>query len=108
LRNGAPFKTMPAPLQELQRQLLKNAGGDRVMAQVLTAVPLHGLEAVLVAIELGPAGGRVSAEHVLNTAVAAEGAAPGTTGSVHSAEAAEEPPQANVRATTGCADQRGG
>jgi hypothetical protein len=36
LRNGAPFKTMPEPLQELQRQLLKNPGGDRVMAQVLS------------------------------------------------------------------------
>ena len=31
LRNGAPFKTMPEPLQELQRQLLKNPGGDRVI-----------------------------------------------------------------------------
>jgi hypothetical protein len=39
LRNGAPFKTMPAPLQELQRQLLKHAGGDRVMAQVLSGHP---------------------------------------------------------------------
>jgi hypothetical protein len=26
LRNGAPFKEMPGPLQELQRQLLKNPG----------------------------------------------------------------------------------
>ena len=67
LRNGAPFKTMPAPLQELQRQLLKNPGGDRVMAQVLSAVPLHGLEAVLVAVELALQAGRVSGEHVLNT-----------------------------------------
>jgi hypothetical protein len=32
LRNGAPFKTMPEPLQELQRQLLKHLSGDRVMA----------------------------------------------------------------------------
>ena len=46
LRNGAPFKEMPAPLLELQRQLLKHTGGDRVMAQVLGAVNLHGLEAV--------------------------------------------------------------
>ena len=67
LRNGAPFKTMPAPLQELQRQLLKNPGGDRVMAQVLSAVPLHGVEAVLVAVELALQAGRVSGEHVLNT-----------------------------------------
>ena len=65
-RNGAPFKEMPAPLQELQRQLLKHTGGDRVMAQVLGAVNLHGLEAVLVATELALQAGRVSAEHILN------------------------------------------
>ena len=66
LRNGAPFKEMPGPLQELQRQLLKHTGGDRVMAQVLGAVNLHGLEAVLVATELALQAGRVSAEHILN------------------------------------------
>ena len=66
LRNGAPFKEMPAPLQELQRQLLKHTGGYRVMAQVLGAVNLHGLEAVLVATELALQAGRVSAEHILN------------------------------------------
>jgi transposase len=66
LRNGAPFKTMPEPLQQLQRQLLKHPGGDRVMAQVLTAVTLHGLEAVVVAVELALQSGRVSAEHALN------------------------------------------
>jgi hypothetical protein len=48
LRNGAPFKEMP-PLQELQRQLLKHTGVDRVTAQVLGALNLHRLEAVLVA-----------------------------------------------------------
>ena len=36
------------------------------MAQVLNAVTLHGLEAVLVAVELALQSGRVSAEHVLN------------------------------------------
>ena len=36
------------------------------MAQVLNAVTLHGLEAVLVAVELALQTGRVSAEHVLN------------------------------------------
>jgi len=66
LRNGAPFQTMPEPLQELQRQLLKHPGGDRVMAQVLTAVPLHGIESVLVAVELALQAGHVSGEHVLN------------------------------------------
>ena len=66
LRNGAPFKTMPEPLRLLQQQLLRQPGGDRVMAQVLTAIPLHGLEAVLVAVELALQAGRVSADHVLN------------------------------------------
>lgn len=66
LRNGAPFKTMPEPLQDLQRQLLKHPGGDRVMAQVLSAVPLHGLESVLAAVERSLQSGRCSAEHVLH------------------------------------------
>ncbi len=66
LRNGAPFKTMPEPLRLLQDQLLRHPGGDRVMAQVLIAVTVHGLEAVLVAVELALQSGRVSAEHVLN------------------------------------------
>ena len=66
LRNGAPFRTMPEPLRQLQDQLLRHPGGDRVMAQVLNAVTLHGLEAVLVAAELALQSGRVSAEHVLN------------------------------------------
>lgn len=52
LRNGAPFADMPAPLQRLRTMLLKRDGGDRTMAKVLAAVPQHGLEAVLVAVEL--------------------------------------------------------
>jgi transposase len=66
LRNGAPFADMPAPLQKLQRALLRHAGGDRVMAQVLAAVPQSGLEAVLVAVELVLDSGAISAPHVLN------------------------------------------
>jgi hypothetical protein len=57
---------MPEPLRRLQAQLLRHAGGDRVMAQVLAAVPIHGLEAVLVATELVLEAGRPNAEHVLN------------------------------------------
>ena len=53
-------------LQTLQRHLLRHAGGDRVMAQVLAAVPVHGLDAVIVAAELALEAGRPSAEHVLN------------------------------------------
>jgi transposase len=66
LRNGAPFADMPQPLLQLQRLLLAREGGDRVMAQVLAAVPKFGLEAVLVAVELVLESGAVSAEHVLN------------------------------------------
>ncbi|MEJ2715467.1 MAG: IS21 family transposase, partial [Acidihalobacter sp.] len=66
LRNGAPFAEMPDPLKQLRRALLRRQGGDRVMAQVLGAVPQHGLDAVLVAVELALESGRPSAEHVLN------------------------------------------
>jgi hypothetical protein len=66
LRNGAPFADLPDPLQQLRRVLLKRDGGDKVMAQVLMAVPSHGLDAVLVAVELVLDTGRPSAEHVLN------------------------------------------
>ena len=70
LRNGAPFADLPAPLQQLRRALLREPGGDRVMAQVLAIVPRAGLEAVLVAVELAleaaPPSGRVSVEHVQN------------------------------------------
>jgi transposase len=66
LRNGAPFADLPESLQQLRRALLPRAGGDRVMAQVLAAVPTFGLEAVLVAVDLALQSGRPSAEHVLN------------------------------------------
>jgi transposase len=66
LRNGAPFADMPEPLQRLRKLLLKRAGGDRVMAKVLAAVPKHGLEAVLVAVELVLESGVPSVEHIEN------------------------------------------
>ena len=70
LRNGAPFADMPEPLQRLRRSLLRTAGGERIMAQVLAIVPTAGLDAVLVAAELAlenaPPSGRVSVEHVIN------------------------------------------
>ena len=66
LRNGAPFADLPEPLQRLRRALLQRAGGDKVMARVLMAVPAHGLDAVLVAVELVLESGRPSADHVLN------------------------------------------
>ena len=66
LRNGAPFAEMPEALLHLQKHLLKHAGGDRVMADVLAAIPVHGLDAVLVAVELALESGRPSGEHVQN------------------------------------------
>jgi hypothetical protein len=66
LRNGAPFADMPEPLQSLKRGLMRRTGGDRVMAQVLAAVPVAGLDALLVAVELVLESGVLSAEHVLN------------------------------------------
>jgi transposase len=66
LRNGAPFLDMPEPLKILQRHLLSHGGGDRIMAQVLSAVTKQGLEPVLVAIELVLESRNISADHVLN------------------------------------------
>lgn len=66
LRNGAPFETMPAAFRQLQAILMRKSGGDAVMAQVLAAVPVHGLDAVLVAAELALESGKPSGEHVLN------------------------------------------
>jgi hypothetical protein len=53
-------------LLKLRQGLLRHAGGDRVMAQVLAAVPTAGLAAVLVAVELVVESGVLSAEHVEN------------------------------------------
>ena len=70
LRNGAPFADMPAPLQKLRQGLLRDEGGDQVMAKLLAMVPRLGLESVLTAVELAleaaPPSGRVSVEHVIN------------------------------------------
>ena len=68
LRDGAPFKEMPEALLKLQVALLRRErqAGSRLMAQVLAAVPVHGIEAVLVAVELVLESGVHSAEHVLN------------------------------------------
>jgi hypothetical protein len=68
LRNGAPFAEMPAPFAKLQTALRRRERqqGDRTMARVLAAVPAHGLEAVLVAVELVLESGVLSVEHVIN------------------------------------------
>ena len=68
LRNGAPFAELPAPLLQLQAALRRRERqqADRIMAKVLSLVPTHGLEAVLVAVELVLESGVPSAEHVSN------------------------------------------
>ena len=66
LRNGAPFADMPVPLQRLRQGLMRHDGGDKTMAQVLNCVSSHGLDAVLVAVELVIESGVLSTEHVLN------------------------------------------
>ena len=98
LRNGAPFADLPQPLAQLRRALLREAGGDRIMAQVLALVPERGLDAVLVAVELAleaaPPSGRVSVEHVQN--VLARLNAASRPANVVTALAATTPPQANT------------
>ena len=80
LRNGAPFADLPEPLQRLRQVLLREEGGERVMAQVLALAPRAGVEAVLVAAELAleaaPPSGRVSVEHVVNVLGRLTSAAP--------------------------------
>ena len=95
LRNGAPFADLPAPLNVLRLGLLRHAGGDRVMAQVLAAVPTAGLEAVLVAAELVLESGALSAEHVLNV-LARLHASPAPASAATSLHL-QEAPQANTQ-----------
>ena len=66
LRNGAPFADMPVPLIQLRHGLMRREGGERVMAQVLSAIATSGIEAVLVAVELVLESGALSGEHILN------------------------------------------
>jgi hypothetical protein len=48
LRNGAPFADLPNPLRLLKRALRRHSNGDRIMTQVLAAVPIAGLDPVLI------------------------------------------------------------
>ena len=95
LRNGAPFADVPGPLRKFKLGLLRHEGGDRVMAQVLGAVPVVGLESVLVAVNLVIESGVLSAEHVLNV-LARLTAAP-QPASVETSLQLKEAPLANTR-----------
>lgn len=94
LRNGAPFAEMPEPLRVLQKQLLRHAGGDRVMVQVLSAIPVHGLPAVLEAVGAALAAGRATGEHVLN--VLSRLQSPPDPGPLDAGPRLHEEPKANV------------
>jgi hypothetical protein len=62
LRNGAPMLEMPELLRRLQAYLLKRDGASRLMANLLALVPVHCLDAVLVAVELAFESGLPSSE----------------------------------------------
>ena len=66
LRNGAPFVELPAAFRQLQSHLLKRAGGDREMVEILALVLQHDEQAVLAAVELAFDGGAPSKTHILN------------------------------------------
>jgi len=94
LRNGAPFADMPEPLKRLKLGLMRHDGGDKVMAQVLAAVPTAGLQEVLVAVDLVVESGALSTEHVLN--VLARLTASPRPETVETTLRLQEPPEANT------------
>ena len=94
LRNGAPFAEMPTALLRLKQGLLRRNGGDKVMAQVLATVPIAGLDAVLVAVELVLESGVLSIEHILN--VVARLTEPPAAASAETQLKLGEEPQANT------------
>ena len=106
---------MPEPLRQLQAILLRRTGGDSIMAQVLAAVPIHGLEAVMVAVELALEAGKPSGEHVLNVLARLKGnAVPANLGDTLAREWApgwplqlREEPLANVDRYDGLRNHQG-
>jgi hypothetical protein len=96
LRNGAPFATLPEPLKQLQSHLLRRSGGDRVMAQFLAAVPVHGLDAILEATQEALSLGKPSAEHVLNLLTRLKERGAKKPGAVKTALALKEEPRADL------------
>ena len=61
---------MSEELLQLRRSLMRYPGGDRVVADVLAAVPRSGIDAVLVAVSIAledvTPSGQVSVEHIEN------------------------------------------
>ena len=66
LRNGAPFKTLPRSFQRLQAVLLKQPGGDRQMADILSLVLHHDEQLVEQAVSEALHSGVPTKTHVLN------------------------------------------
>ena len=66
LRNGAPFSEMPEGFRRLRSYLIKRAGGDREMVEILALVLQHDEQAVLCAVELALDEGVPTKTHILN------------------------------------------
>ena len=66
LRNGAPFKMLPRSFQRLQAVLLKQPGGDRQMADILSLVLHHDEQLVEQAVQEALHSGVPTKTHVLN------------------------------------------
>jgi transposase len=66
LRNGAPFAEMPAGFRRLQALLLRRAGGDREMVDILALVLHHDEQAVLCAVEMALDAGVPTKVHIIN------------------------------------------
>ena len=66
LRNGIPFAELPDAFKTLQKILLKRAGGDREMVDVLALVLLYEEQDVLAAVELALETGAPSKQMVMN------------------------------------------
>ena len=66
MRNGAPFIELPDAFRQLRQQLLRRAGGDREMVDILALVLQHDEQAVLCAVELALEAGVATKTHILN------------------------------------------
>ena len=64
LRNGAPFTELPLAFKRLQAALLRQAGGEREMVEILALVLHHNEQAVLTAVELALEAGVPTKTHL--------------------------------------------
>ena len=66
LRNGAPFKGLPASFKRLRSVLMKREGGDREMADILALVLHHDEKLVEQAVREAVDGEIISKTHIVN------------------------------------------